>query len=136
MKILYFANRFMLECLCMIIKGKVLEGHKKANGIGFPTANILNVSKISSGIYAGRVDLDGEKFDAVIYIGEKRKEILETHLFDFEGDLYRKEIEVEIVGKIREDKEVVDFLVLKEMINKDCVDARILLKNVHRNNSK
>jgi riboflavin kinase / FMN adenylyltransferase len=111
----------------MITKGKVLEGHKKANGIGFPTANIVNINNVHSGIYAGRVGLNGVNYDAVLYVGEKRKDILEAHLFDFQGDLYNKEIEVNVIEKIREDEEVDDFSVLKDMIKKDCDDAKFFL---------
>ncbi len=116
----------------MITKGKVIEGHKKANGIGFPTANILNINNISSGIYAGKVKFNDDDFGAVIYIGERRKEILEAHLFDFGGDLYGVEIEVEVIEKIRDDKVVSDFSLLKEMINKDYADAIEILKKCSR----
>jgi riboflavin kinase/FMN adenylyltransferase len=111
----------------MIIIGKVLEGQRKAEGIGFPTANILNTENVSSGIYAGRVNLEGEKFNAVIYIGEKRKDILEAHLFDFDGDLYGKEIEIEVIHKLRDDGEINDFEILKKTIKKDVEDAKIFL---------
>lgn len=108
----------------MITIGKVLKGQEKASGIGFPTANISNTNNCPSGIYAGKVRFGGDEFIAVIYIGERRKDILEAHLFDFGGDLYGKEIEVDVIKKLREDKVAPDLSQLKEMIKKDCNDAK------------
>lgn len=110
------------------MKGKVIKGHKKANGIGFPTANIKNIDNIGTGIYAGRVKLRTKMYDAVLYVGEKRKDILEAHLFGYKGDLYGKEIEIKVLDRIRDDKEVEnDPLLIREMIEKDCLDAKALL---------
>lgn len=103
----------------MIITGKVIEGQKKASGFGFPTANIENTSKISVGIYAGEILFDNKKYRTAIYIGTPRPDILEAHLIDFIGDLYGKEISVEVLEKIRDDYHEQNFEVLKKMIAND-----------------
>ncbi|MDI6778026.1 MAG: riboflavin kinase [Patescibacteria group bacterium] len=83
------------------ISGKVVRGKGKGGKLGFPTVNIGLKEKIESGIYAGNVGAGGRNYKAGIFVGEGRK-ILEAYVIDFEGDLYGKEIMVEIGDKIRE----------------------------------
>ena len=111
----------------MIVKGKVLKGNKKAGKIGFPTANIKNTEKVLPGIYAGLVTVAKKTHDAVLYVGTNSIDTLEAHLLDFKGDLYGKEISVEVLEKIRDDEHVTDMTLLKEMIEKDCLDAWAIL---------
>jgi riboflavin kinase/FMN adenylyltransferase len=110
-----------------MIKGKVLKGNKKAGNLGYPTLNLKNTENILPGIYAGHVFLKSKRYDAVIYVGNNRKEVLEAHIFDFKANLYGKEVDVQVLDKIRDDKNVTDVLLLKEMIEKDCLDARSIL---------
>lgn len=111
----------------MEIKGKVQKGNKKAGKMGFPTANIENTEKVLPGIYAGIVSIAKKNHDAVLYVGTNNPGILEAHLLDYKGNLYNKSIKVEVVKKIRDDKHVTDVTLLKEMIEKDCMDAWAIL---------
>jgi riboflavin kinase/FMN adenylyltransferase len=95
------------------INGKVLKGNKKAGKMGFPTANIKNTENVLPGIYVGRASTVKKKYDAVIYVGENNKDVLEVHFFDYKGNLYGKSIKVDILEKIRDDKHVTDVLLLK-----------------------
>lgn len=87
--------------------------------MGFPTANIKIDQKIESGIYKGLSKIDNREYLSAIYIGSYRPDILETHLIDFSGNIYGKNIEVEIHEKIREDKKGLSMEELKELIASD-----------------
>ena len=72
--------------------------------MGFPTANIEVDEKLDArdGVYASRVELDGRVYDAMSNLGRKPtvgggRRLLETNLFDFDGDLYGRRLRVELV---------------------------------------
>lgn len=102
----------------MKISGKVVGGKGKGKRLGFPTANILLEKEIESGIYAGSVMANNKKFKAGIFVSPDKK-LLEVHLIGFSGDLYDKEIEVEIGKKIREVMKFESDGELKRQIKKD-----------------
>ncbi len=100
------------------ICGKVIKGKNKGKKLGFPTANIELKKKIESGIYAGRVRLNEKEYQAGIFVSPDGK-ILEAHLIEFSGDLYGREIEIEIGGKIREVRKFGSDEELKKQVQKD-----------------
>lgn len=110
------------------ISGKVVRGKGKGKELGFPTANIELAEKIESGVYKGKVKthewgtngklIRTNKWLAGIFIG-KDKRILEAHLIGFSGDLYGKEIEVEIGERIRDVTKFRSNEELKKQIEKD-----------------
>lgn len=83
------------------VKGKIIKGKGKGRIFGFATANIQLDRKIDSGAYYGRVTHGQKDFKAAIFI-PKSQELLEFHILDFNGDLYGQELEVELLGKLRE----------------------------------
>ncbi len=104
----------------MKISGIIIEGDKQGRKIGFPTANIKIDTKIEPGIYKGMTRLNNEEFLSAIYVGNYRPDILETHLINFSGcEIYGQSIEVEILEKIREDKEGLSEGELRELIASD-----------------
>lgn len=103
----------------MKISGIVTEGKQHGRKIGFPTANIEINEKIDFGIYKGITTFDNQSFLSAIYIGEYRPNILETHLIGFADDIYKKNIEVEIKEKIRDDIRGLSEEELKKMITSD-----------------
>jgi riboflavin kinase / FMN adenylyltransferase len=102
----------------MKISGKIIRGKRKGRKLGFPTVNIELNDKIECGVYAGAVRIANKDYKAGIFVNNEGT-LLEAHLIGFSGDLYGKEIGVEIINKIRDviifesDKE------LKEQIKKD-----------------
>jgi riboflavin kinase/FMN adenylyltransferase len=111
----------------MTIIGKVVEGNKKARGLGFPTANVFLNEDAEPGIYAGRAEIDGSSYKAALYVSKKNPRLMEAHVLDFEGDLYDKEIELRICDKIRDDFDITDEAKLKEVIENDIEMIRIEL---------
>ncbi len=117
------------------IKGVVQGGDRRGRELGYPTANMAlgDYQRPRYGIYAVRVTLnDGSEHPGVASLGirptfEPPQELLETHLLDFEGDLYGQEIEVALHAFIREEKkfESLNDLVLE--MREDEAQARRLL---------
>ena len=84
------------------VAGVVRSGAKRGTGLGFPTANIglAPGTALAHGIYAVRVYADGEPHGGAAYLGTRPtfddgSPVLEVFLFDFDGDLYGREIEVD-----------------------------------------
>ena len=102
------------------IKGKVIQGNKKAAKMGFPTANIrLEEPVIEPGIYAAKTVVNGETYKSAVYVANANPYIVESHIMGFEGDLYDKEIQVTLFDKVRDDFYISDEEKLKEMIEND-----------------
>ncbi len=105
------------------IEGEVIHGAHVGRSIGYPTANILppaSMVQLADGIYATLTTLPG-KSDAVpsmTYIGTRPalntgQRMIETHLLDFDGDLYGQELAVDFVRRLRAD---ADFPSVEELI--------------------
>ncbi|MGE0854308.1 MAG: bifunctional riboflavin kinase/FAD synthetase [Hyphomicrobiaceae bacterium] len=113
------------------VSGRVIGGAKRGAGLGFPTANITLPpgTALGHGIYAVRVHLEEKTFSAVAYLGTRPTfddgaAILEVFLFDFEGDLYGREIAVEFIDYIRPDRRFDNAAALQAQMDKDCASAR------------
>ncbi len=119
------------------LSGKVAHGKKLGRTLGFPTANIAMKRKVVPvrGVFAVRFWWDGsEQYDGVANVGfrptvQGQNCQLEVHLFDFEGDLYGRKVEVELVAKIRDEKPFESLEALKKQIMNDADEARALLSN-------
>lgn len=117
------------------IRGRVIQGDKLGRTIGFPTANMIveGDAKPRYGIYASRVTLeDGRMFDAATNFGVRPtfsppKELLETFIFDFTGDIYGQEISVELVHFLRPEEKFDDLQQLVAQMSRDCCAARTIL---------
>lgn len=116
------------------VGGRVEEGQRLGRTLGFPTANLTlgEIIEPRRGVYATRVRFDGKEYDAVSNFGRRptvgsSAPLLEAHLFDFEGDLYGREIEVFFVEFLRDEKKFDGLDALKARIAADCVKAREIL---------
>ena len=117
------------------VEGLVQRGDQRGRELGYPTANLemSDYQRAKYGIYAGRVTLDdGSEHPGVASLGirptfEPEKELLEAHLFNFDGDLYGRKIEVALHAFIRAEKkfESVEDLVA-EMRNDEAAARRLL----------
>lgn len=107
--------------------GTVVEGDRRGRDIGFPTANILldPGCEPADGIYAVRVRDDDINRHGAAYIGKRptfdtERSFLEVYLFDFDGDLYGKELAVEFIDYIRGDQKFDSVDELTAQMNSDC----------------
>ncbi|HTV40113.1 MAG TPA: bifunctional riboflavin kinase/FAD synthetase [Candidatus Sulfotelmatobacter sp.] len=114
------------------ICGTVIVGDKLGRDLGFPTAN-LDVSGLvlpPNGVYAAVTRHEGRLYRAALNIGVRptvaagRQLRVEAHLLDFNGNLYRQELELEIGEKLREEKRFGSVEELKEQIVKDVAAVR------------
>ena len=118
------------------IGGHVARGQQLGRKLGYPTAN-LHLGRRASpveGIFAVRVAGVRERpMPGVASLGVRptvngREPLLEAHLFDFDGDLYGKRIEVEFVEKLRDEEKFPDLDAMVKQIDRDAMQAREILK--------
>lgn len=107
-----------------LLEGIVIKGAQLGRKIGFPTANMEYndmLVKLPFGVYC--VDVGGSR--GVMNWGLKptvhniAKPILETHILDFSGNLYNKNLKIEVLKFIRNEKKFKDLEELKLQIHKD-----------------
>ncbi len=116
------------------VRGRVIEGQRLGRTLGFPTANLTldDVLAPRIGVYAVRAIIDGAPRDGVSNYGRRPTTgagapLLETYLFDFDGDLYGREIDIEFVEFIRDERKFDGLEALKAAISSDCERARAIL---------
>lgn len=117
------------------LDGYVESGKQNGRVLGFPTANLgynKEMAVPSVGVYAGYTYVDGEKYKSVINIGNNptfsADEItIESHIIDFDGDIYEKKIRIEFIKKLRTDKKFNSLEELSEQISKDKNEALKIL---------
>jgi riboflavin kinase/FMN adenylyltransferase len=111
--------------------GPVIRGYERGRTIGVPTANLACEGQLvpGEGVYAGRCELDGRTYPAAVSIGtmptfgQNRRQI-EAHLVGFDGDLYGREIEVELVDWTRKIQRFSGVDMLKRQLDADIAWAR------------
>jgi len=117
------------------IAGRVVYGQQLGRTLGYPTANLRLGGKTPAlgGIFATRVHGVGlNGWPSVASLGTRptvhgTERLLETHLFDFDGDLYGQRIEVEFVAKLRDELRFDDLDALTAQMHRDATQARAIL---------
>jgi len=117
------------------IGGHVVRGQQLGRKLGYPTANVRLGSRTSpvEGIFAVRVHGIGDSaLPGVASLGVRptvngKEPLLEAHLFDFDGDLYGRRIQVEFVEKLRDEEKFSDLDAMVKQIDRDAVQARAIL---------
>ncbi|CCE25242.1 bifunctional riboflavin kinase/FAD synthetase [Methylotuvimicrobium alcaliphilum] len=116
--------------------GRVAYGDKIGRTIGFPTANIQLSRKNTpiEGVFAVvMTGIDGREIPGVANVGTRptvgggSKVILETHLFDFNRDIYGHYVEVHFKKKIRNEMRFPSLTELKAQIVNDVAEAKKIL---------
>jgi riboflavin kinase/FMN adenylyltransferase len=110
----------------------VVPGDRRGGTLGFPTANLAvppNLLVPAYGIYAGAAIVDGTPFRTALSIGvnphygghERR---IEAFLLDFEGDLYGRQVRLELWQWLREERAFESERELVEQIASDVAAVR------------
>jgi riboflavin kinase/FMN adenylyltransferase len=117
--------------------GRVVRGERLGRTLGYPTAN-LRLGRLRSpinGIFAVRVRWAGAAArSGVASLGTRptvngTEPLLEVHVFDFAGDLYGREIEVEFVAKLRDEQRFDSVEAMVGQIHRDAAEARRILNS-------
>jgi len=117
------------------LKGEVITSDKRGRVLGFPTANLdikPQQALPDNGIYATVTQVDGKQFPSATNIGTRPtfgegNKMVETHLLNYKGNLYGKEIKVEFVRKLRNEQRFPSSEELKIRIEKDVREVETLL---------
>lgn len=117
------------------LKGDVRKGEQRGRKIGVPTANLAPLTEFTplAGVYVTRTRVGTQTFRSITNLGtnptfesEPGAPIkVETHLFDFAGDLYGREIRVELLKYLRPEKKFSGIDELKQQILSDLSEARM-----------
>jgi riboflavin kinase/FMN adenylyltransferase len=116
--------------------GIVESGERNGRTLGFPTANIQLGELIhpKHGVYAVRARIEGEAawHPGVANFGRTpttglRDPLLETHIFDFSGDIYGKRLEVQLIAWLRPELKFANLELMIEQMHKDAAKAREIL---------
>ncbi|MBI5451185.1 MAG: bifunctional riboflavin kinase/FAD synthetase [Gammaproteobacteria bacterium] len=112
--------------------GRIVHGDKRGRTLGFPTANLYLHRQVSplQGVYAvAMFGLDQEPVPGVANIGTRptvggQRSLLEVHLLDFSGDIYRRQVQVEFLTKLRDELRFESLAALTAQIAQDVQQAR------------
>jgi riboflavin kinase / FMN adenylyltransferase len=113
------------------VNGKIIQGKRHGRLIGFPTANIIiKELEVSYGVWATKTFYVDKWFDSISYFTQRNGlELFETHIFDFEKEIYGKSIKVELVEFLRAPIHFDSQERLIEQLQNDCKKTKEILKN-------
>jgi riboflavin kinase/FMN adenylyltransferase len=115
------------------ISGRVVAGDGVGRKLGFPTANLDAAGLVlpPNGVYVGLAKIGKKSQPAALNIGFRptlatggSQLRVEAHLLDFTGDLYDRELEIEIGEKLRDEQKFGSLEELKAQIARDVAEAR------------
>ncbi|WP_422360502.1 bifunctional riboflavin kinase/FAD synthetase [Reichenbachiella sp.] len=119
------------------INGTVVEGKQIGSQLGFPTANIKVAEEFKlipkDGSYAVRAKVGNEWFKGMLNVGIRPTvgglhRVIETHLFDFDQQIYNQPIQVEFIKHLRDEKKFDSLEELKTQLQKDKTTSLQLLE--------
>ncbi|NBS18850.1 MAG: bifunctional riboflavin kinase/FAD synthetase [Flavobacteriia bacterium] len=116
--------------------GCVISGDRIGRKIGFPTANLKIEEDYKllpkHGVYLVRSNLQGQAYFGMMNVGNRptvsgKKTQIETHFFEFQGDLYEKSIQIDLLEKIRDEQKFDTLEALGQQIQQDKNNCLALL---------
>ncbi len=116
------------------VEGPVISGQRLGRTLGVPTANLAlaPTNRLTHGVYAVRARVEGRAHDGVASFGvrpsvDNGAPLLETYIFDFDADIYGRDLRVEFVARIRDELKFDTLEALKAEMARDMMRARELL---------
>ncbi|MEQ8908248.1 MAG: bifunctional riboflavin kinase/FAD synthetase [Vicingaceae bacterium] len=120
------------------LRGAVVKGNQLGRTLGYPTANLdlENPYKLipANGIYAVQATLGDESFKGMLNIGLRPtlkepnpKQTIEVNLFDFDRDIYGESLQLDLIERIRDEKEFEGLEALKSEMEKDKIKCLTIL---------
>ena len=119
------------------VGGTVVHGRQRGKGLGFPTANLQTDKELipKPGVYAVKVKIDDATYDGACNIGDNPtfgngSLSIEVFIFDFDGDIYGREVRLYFVDRIRDEVAFPNPEALREAIARDVARCREMLRDV------
>jgi len=120
-----------------IIKGSVVPGTGQGRGLGFPTINLKidpGWAIPADGVYATMTHIDDRIYQSLTNIGSRptfggKQRTLETYILDFQGNLYGRELTIDIVQRLRDERKFPSVADLKKQIAEDVQKGRTILNS-------
>jgi riboflavin kinase/FMN adenylyltransferase len=118
-------------------RGCVVEGYSVGRKIGFPTANLIpQAEKLlpQAGVYAVRIRYNSILYNGMMNIGSRPtlqngdNQSIEVHILDFQEDIYKKEIEILFIDRIRNEQKFSSLDKLVERLEEDKTEAKKILE--------
>ena len=116
------------------VRGSVEHGRERGRTIGFPTANIRSSTEClpADGVYATRIVLEESSYPSITNIGMRPtfgepQRTIETHIFNFDRDIYGREVKLEIAERIRPERKFESAQALAAQISTDLRRAKEIL---------
>jgi riboflavin kinase/FMN adenylyltransferase len=118
------------------LSGMVIQGQSIGHTLGYPTANFIIKESYKliphQGVYLSKARIQGQEFFGVTNIGTNPtvggvEQRIETHLLNFSADLYGQNIQLQLLGRIRDQKVFPDLVALKNAIAADVKQAQKLI---------
>jgi riboflavin kinase/FMN adenylyltransferase len=131
-----FARATRLLGRAYAMRGRVRGGARLGRQLGFPTANVpVRRRRVAlDGVFAVRVNVRGglTGWPGVANLGTRPMAgggpwLLEVHLFDFAGDLYGRELEVQFVARLRAEQRFESMDAMVQQMQRDAAAARAVL---------
>lgn len=122
------------------ITGNVVKGKGVGKTMTFPTANISVESSYKlipkNGVYVVSSELENNIYYGMMNIGtnptfNEKKQSIEVHFFDFEGDLYDQNLQINILHRLRDERKFDSIDALQSQLALDQLNSRNFLINYH-----
>ena len=121
------------------LHGPVVHGDSRGRELGFPTANIEYApDKIlpANGVYACRLWIEGTSYSGATNVGirpqfhdKAEKPLVEAYILDFHGDIYGKDIRLEFISRLRDEKKFSSVDALIHQMKQDVIRTREILSS-------
>jgi len=117
------------------LQGKVITGAGRGVGLGFPTANLgisLGQTLPPDGVYATLAHINGKAYQSMANIGKCPtfggcERTVEAYIIDYQGDLYERELKIDFMARLRDEKKFDTADALKKQVAEDVRQGRQIL---------
>ncbi len=131
------ANRYLTQPF--MLTGKVIKGKQLGKSLGYPTANLYIEEDYKivpkEGVYVAKANIDNQWFFGMMNIGHNptvsdgKQKTVETYFFNFEGDLYGKTLQIQLLKRIRDEKKFSSVEALKSAMKSDEIYSKKFIEN-------
>ncbi len=123
------------------LHGRIITGSGRGIGLGFPTANLDVDSEQAlpaEGVYAAWTYIDDKAYQSMTNIGKRptfggSERTIEVYVLDYHNDLYGRELKIDIIDRLRDEKKFDTVEKLKKQIIEDVKQGRAILNSRGRN---